>query len=95
MEITRAPLGKVYWKYLFSSLGSAAIMSIYAFVDAIAVGQAEGPNGSAVMALMNPAFGVLVFLALVFGIGGSVLMSAARGDSFRYEFFVFYSHSLF
>ena len=94
MEITRAPLGKVYWKYLFSSLGSAVIMSIYAFVDAIAVGQAEGPNGSAVMALMNPAFGVLVFLALVFGIGGSVLMSAARGEGKSDEALRWYSASM-
>jgi len=32
------------------------------------------------MAVLNPLFGVLVFLALVVGIGGSVLMSTARGE---------------
>lgn len=85
MELTQAPLGKLFRKYLFSSLGSAVIMSIYAFVDAIAVGQAEGPDGSAAMAVLNPLFGVLVFLALVVGIGGSVLMSAARGEGDREE----------
>ena len=85
MELTQAPLGKLFRKYLFSSLGSAVIMSIYAFVDAIAVGQAEGPDGSAAMAVLNPLFGVLVFLALVVGIGGSVLMSAARGEGDRDE----------
>lgn len=80
MEITQAPIGRVFRKYLFSSFGSALIMSVYAFVDAIAVGQAEGPDGAAVMAVISPLFGVFVFLALVFGIGGSVLMSAARGE---------------
>lgn len=85
MELTRAPLGKLFRKYLFSSLGSAVIMSIYAFVDAVAVGQAEGPDGSAAMAVLNPLFGVFVFLALVVGIGGSVLMSASRGEGNREE----------
>ena len=94
MELTQAPLGKLFRKYLFASLGSAVIMSIYAFVDAIAVGQAEGPDGSAAMAVLNPLFGVFVFLALVVGIGGSVLMSAARGEGNREEGDRWFSASL-
>ena len=81
MDIIKDDIGKVFRKYLSAALGSAVVMSIYAFVDAIAVGQAEGPDGSAVMAVINPVFGIFVFLALVFGIGGSVLMSAARGEN--------------
>ena len=80
MDLITDPVGPVFRKYLTASLGGAVIMSIYAFVDAIAVGQAEGPEGAAAMAVLSPLFGVLVFLALVFGIGGSVLMSAARGE---------------
>lgn len=80
MELTTAPLPGLFRKYLFASLGSAVIMTIYACVDAIAVGQAEGPDGAAAMAVISPVFGLFVFLALVFGIGGSVLMSKARGE---------------
>jgi putative MATE family efflux protein len=55
-------------------------MSIYSFVDTIAVGQYEGPSGSAAMAVINPLYGVIVFFAILCGIGGSILMSNAKGE---------------
>lgn len=70
----------LYRKFLVSSLGSALAMSIYSFVDTIAVGQSEGDLGSAAMAIISPLYGTLVFLAIVFGIGGAVLMSNAKGE---------------
>jgi putative MATE family efflux protein len=79
MDLLKGNIGKVYSRYLFTSLGSAVVMSIYSFVDTIAVGQYEGPNGSAVMAVVNPLYGVIVFFAILCGIGGSVLMSNAKG----------------
>lgn len=85
MDLIKDDLGKVFRKYFFSSMGSALVMSIYLFVDAVIVGQAAGPAGAATMAIMNPAYGVLIFLALVCGIGGSVLMSAAWGEGNREE----------
>lgn len=85
MDLIKDDLGKVFKKYFFSSMGSALVMSIYLFVDAVIVGQAAGPAGAATMAVMNPAYGVLIFLALVCGIGGSVLMSAAWGEGNREE----------
>ena len=69
----------LYRKYLFASVGSALVMSIYSFVDTIAVGQSEGEIGAAAMAVITPLYGVLVFLAILCGIGGSVLMSNAKG----------------
>ena len=85
MDLVKDDLGKVFRKYLFSSMGSSVIMSIYLFVDAVIVGQAAGPAGAATMAVMNPAYGVLIFLSLVCGIGGSVLMSASWGEGDREE----------
>jgi putative MATE family efflux protein len=70
----------VFRHYLRASMGSAVVMSIYAFVDAIAVGQAEGPNGAAAMAVISPMYGVIVFLALMCGIGGGVMMGNSRGE---------------
>ena len=94
MELVNAPLGKLFGKYLSASLGSAVIMTIYAFVDAIAVGQSEGPDGAAVMAVLTPVFGLFIFVALMFGIGGSVLMSKARGENDGGEANAWYSASM-
>ena len=38
MDFLTADVGALYRKYLFASLGSAMVMSIYSFVDTIAVG---------------------------------------------------------
>lgn len=70
----------LYRKYLIASLGSALVITIYSFVDTIAVGQSEGPAGTAAMAVITPIFGILVFFGILFGIGGSVLMNNAKGE---------------
>lgn len=80
MDFLTGDIRKLYRKYLVASLGSALVLSIYSFVDAIAVGQAEGPIGAAAMAVIGPLYGIAVFLALMCGIGGAVLMSKARGE---------------
>ena len=77
--ITADPI-KLYKKYLIPSMGSALAVSIYSFVDTIAVGQSEGELGAAAMAVICPLFGFMVFLSILCGIGGSVLLSAARGE---------------
>lgn len=79
MELTTGNIRSIYKKYLVSSMAGAVVMSIYSFVDTIAVGQAEGPAGAAAMAVLNPLFGIMVFLGVLCGIGGSVLYGNARG----------------
>lgn len=71
---------KLYKKFLLASMGSAMVMSVYSFVDTIAIGQSEGTAGAAAFAVITPLYGVLVFLAILCGIGGSVLMSNAKGE---------------
>lgn len=61
-------------------MASAMVMSIYSFVDTIAVGQSEGPAGAAAMAVITPLYGVLIFLGILCGVGGSVLYGNARGE---------------
>ena len=80
MDFLTGNAKELYRKYLVASLGSALVMSIYSFVDTIAVGQSEGPAGSSAMAVITPLYGIIVFLAILCGIGGSVLMSNARGE---------------
>ncbi len=71
---------QLYSKFLVASMTSALVMSVYSFVDAIAVGQSEGELGAAAMAVITPLYGIIIFLAILCGIGGSVLMSNAKGE---------------
>ena len=80
MDFIKDDIRKLYYKFLIPSLTSAVVMSIYSFVDAIAVGQSEGALGTAAMAVIAPLYGVLVFLAILGGIGGSIMMSMAKGE---------------
>lgn len=51
MDFVTSDVRKLYGKYLTSSMASALVMSIYSFVDTIAVGRSEGPLGAAAPAL--------------------------------------------
>ena len=79
MDLLKGNIRSIYFKYLFAALGSALVVSIYTLVDMIAVGQYEGPVGAAAMACLQPMFTLFIALGLLFGIGGSVMFSIARG----------------
>ena len=50
MDLLKDNLKKIYLRFLFSSLGSALVSSIYGLVDMAMVGQYQGPSGAAAMA---------------------------------------------
>ncbi len=79
MNLTQGNVWRQYLRYLMPSLGGALVVSIYSFVDAMAVGQGVGPSGSAALAVVTPLFQISAFVGILCGIGGSVLMSVARG----------------
>lgn len=79
MNFVKDDVKKLYRKFLASSMLTALATSIYSFVDTIAVGRSEGDLGAASMAVITPIYGVLIFLAIFIGVGGSVLMSNAKG----------------
>ena len=80
MDFITDDIKQLYRKFLTASMASAMVMSIYSFVDTIAVGQSEGPAGAAAMAVITPLYGVLIFLGILCGVGGSVLYGNARGE---------------
>lgn len=80
MDFITGDIKQPYRKFLTASMASAMVMSIYSFVDTIAVGQSEGPAGAAAMAVITPLYGVLIFLGILCGVGGSVLYGNARGE---------------
>ena len=71
----------MYFKYLTAAFGSALISSIYGAVDMAMVGQYQGPDGTAALAVVAPIWNIIYSLGLLMGIGGSVLFSSLRGES--------------
>ena len=79
MDLLHGDVKKIYFKYLGAAFGSALISSIYGIVDMAMVGQYQGPEGTAALAVVAPVWNILYSLGLLTGIGGSVLMSTAKG----------------
>ena len=71
----------IYFKYLTAAFGSALITSIYGIVDMAMVGNYQGPEGTAALAVVMPVWNIIYSLGLLMGIGGSVLLSTLRGES--------------
>lgn len=71
----------MYFKYLTAAFGSALISSIYGVVDMAMVGQYQGPDGTAALAVVSPIWNIIYSLGLLMGIGGSVIFSMLRGQS--------------
>lgn len=83
MDFLTDRIKPMYLKYLSAAFGSALITSIYGMVDMAMVGQYQGPDGSAALALVAPIWNIIYSLGLLMGIGGSVLFSTLRGQSIQ------------
>ncbi|MDY5221421.1 MAG: MATE family efflux transporter [Eubacteriales bacterium] len=81
MDLLKGRIRPLYFKYLSAAFGSALISSIYGIVDMAMVGQYQGPQGTAAMAVISPIWNIIYSLGLLMGIGGSVLLSTLRGKS--------------
>ena len=80
MDLLTGNVRKLYVKFLSAAFGSALISSIYGMVDMAMVGQYQGPDGAAALAVVAPVWNIVYSLGLLTGIGGSVLFSARRGS---------------
>lgn len=83
MDLLNERIRPVYLKYLASSFGSALIVSVYSMVDMAMVGQYEGPNGAAALAVVAPVWNLIYSLGLLTGTGGSVIYSIIKGKSVK------------
>lgn len=80
MDILSGNLSKTYHRFLFPSLFSGLVTTIYVLVDMIVVGQYEGPVGAAAMACIAPFWPLFCCVSILFGLSGSVLFSRAKGE---------------
>ncbi|BAL00196.1 MatE efflux family protein [Oscillibacter valericigenes Sjm18-20] len=81
MDITQEKISKLYRKYLLPCIFGGLVTSIYTVIDMVCVGQYAGPNGTAALAILSPLWTFFCCVGILFGIGGSVLMSNARGKN--------------
>lgn len=80
MDLLHGNVKNLFFRYLTASFGSALIVAVYSIVDSAMVGQYCGPSGVAALATVAPVWNIIYSLGLLFGIGGAVLMSTARGS---------------
>lgn len=80
MDLLRGDVRALYRRYFLAAFGSALISCIYGVVDMAMVGQYQGLDGTAALAVVAPVWNVIYSLGLLTGIGGSVLLSAKRGS---------------
>ena len=83
MDLLTGSIKPLYRKYLTAAFGSALISSIYGIVDMAMVGQYQGPDGTAALAVVAPVWNIIYSLGLLMGIGGSVIFSTKRGSGER------------
>lgn len=81
MKLLDEKIKKVYFKYLLAAFGSAMISCIYGVVDMAVVGQYQGPNGTAALAVVAPIWNIIYNFGLFMGVGGSVIFSIYRGKN--------------
>ena len=80
LNLLTGKIKTLYFRYLSAAFGSALISCIYGVVDMAMVGQYQGPNGTAALAVVAPVWNVIYSLGLLMGIGGSVIFSMKRGS---------------
>lgn len=80
MDLRKENVSKLFYKFLIPAISSAIAVAAYSIVDTIAIGQGVGANGAAANAIVLPIFSLASFVAFMFGMGGCVLRSQARGE---------------
>lgn len=85
MDLLKTDIKKTYFKYLATSIGGALVVSIYSLVDCIMVGQYQGEDGTAALAIIMPIWTTILSLGILCGTGGAVLMSKLRGEGNNHE----------
>lgn len=79
MNLLTDRLPPVFRRYLVAAFGSTTVAAVYGIVDMIAVGQSQGPNGVAALAVVLPFWTIIYAFGLMMGIGGGVLFGKLKG----------------
>ena len=73
------PVSKIFFRYLIPAIMANLVTSIYVLADTIIIGKGIGAEAMAALNIILPLFNIFFGAGLLYGVGGSVLMSIARG----------------
>lgn len=93
LDLINDNLKRLFYKFLIPAIGGALVVAAYSFVDTIAIGQGVGADGTAACAVFLSVFCIADFIGIVCGIGGSVLLSKAKGGGQNEKANAYYSAS--
>ena len=85
---------RLYFKYLFPSICSTLVTSIYILADTIMIGHGVGSDGIVALNLVIPVFSIYFGIGILFGVGGGVLMSVANGGEKPHEAHAYFTAAL-
>ena len=72
-------VSKIFFRYLIPAILANMVTSIYILADTIIIGKGIDTLAMAALNIILPLFNIFFGVGLLFGVGGSVLMSIARG----------------
>lgn len=78
-SLTTESVSKIFFRYLLPAIMGTMVTSIYVLADTIIIGKGIGIDAMAALNIVLPLFNIFFGNGLLFGVGGSVLMSIARG----------------
>lgn len=78
-DFLNGSVSKTFFRYLIPAILANMVTSIYILADTIIIGKGLGMDAMAALNILLPLFSIFFGVGLLFGVGGSVLMSIARG----------------
>ena len=78
-NFTTEPISKLFFRYLVPSICGTMVTSIYVLADTIIIGKGIGTDAMAALNIALPVYNLFFGTGLLFGVGGSVMMSICRG----------------
>lgn len=78
-DFLKKPVRPLFLHYLLPAIFGTMVTSIYVLGDTIIIGKGIGTTAVAALNIALPIYNIYFGLGLLFGVGGSVLMSIARG----------------
>lgn len=80
MDLGTGKETRLYRKYLLPSMFATVFNSIYILADTLMIGKGIGEEALVALNLLLPLFSLYFGVGYLFGVGGSVLLSVAKGN---------------
>ncbi len=78
-DLLNDKVDRLFYKYLIPSISATLVTSIYILADTVMIGRGVGSMGIAALNILLPLFSLFFAAGMMFGVGGSVLFSVAKG----------------